>query len=256
MDTVARTHQPLVTNVPTMPAVVPAGEACERSDRKLNTRRALVDAAHSLVLLRGHQKTSIKQITDAAGVGLGTFYNYFATKHHVFEAVVEALRAEFQARLDQARAPLKDPATIVALTTRVSLREALDNAEWHDFLRLAGLDTTRVLLQAEKQRHADIEWGARSGRFKVDDVDYAQRLILGMLEHVVRDIQAGSLTRAAVDDTGRYIMRMLGLPDVVAKALVQSPLPPLAAPARRLLVAGASGSPAAHIVAMSQVTPV
>ena len=50
----------------------------KRTTRKREkTRAALVNAARQLVFARGQEKISIQDITDAADVGLGTFYNYF-----------------------------------------------------------------------------------------------------------------------------------------------------------------------------------
>jgi hypothetical protein len=40
-----------------------------------------------------------------------------------------------------------------------------------------------------------------------------------------------------MSETTRYILRMLGIPDLVAKALTQSPLPPVAASKRNPLQA-------------------
>ena len=48
-----------------------------------------------------------------------------------------------------------------------------------------------------------------------------------MIEHINREIREGRLTPDATDEAVRYILRMLGLPDLVAKALTQSPLPPV-----------------------------
>ena len=48
-----------------------------------------------------------------------------------------------------------------------------------------------------------------------------------MIEHINREIRKGNLASNATDEAVRYILRMLGLPDLVAKALTQSPLPPV-----------------------------
>ena len=208
--------------------------------RKERTRKALLDAARHLVLERGHQKTSIKHIPDRADVGLGTFYNYFSTKQHVFEEVLDEIRQSFQARLDAVRAPLKDPATIVAVTTGYALREAVENDEWHLFLSRSGLPADQVLMQASDQRFEDLAWGAGSGRFRVDDVGFTATLIDGMLRHIAREVIAGRLGTNAIEDTMRTVMRMLGLPDVVAQALAQTPLPSLPASIREPLPAVAA----------------
>lgn len=204
-------------------------------ERKERTRKALLRATRQLVLERGHQKTSIKNITDQADVGLGTFYNYFATKQHAFEAVLEEIRESFQSRLDAVRAPLKDPATVVAVSTGYALREAIENQEWHLFLARAGLPEDQILMQSATQRLDDLQWGTQSGRFRIDDVAFTANLIDGMLRHVVTEVQTGRLGHTAVMDTMRTLMRMFGLPDVVAQALAQSPLPAVPAAARPAL---------------------
>mgnify|MGYP001326021867 CR=1 FL=1 len=54
-----------------------------------------------------------------------------------------------------------------------------------------------------------------------------------MVKHTNLEISKGTLGRSAMDDTVRHILRMLGLPDLVAKALVQTPLPPVKAESSR-----------------------
>ncbi|MBL4680612.1 MAG: TetR/AcrR family transcriptional regulator [Pseudomonadales bacterium] len=198
--------------------------------KREKTRSTLVLAAKQLVFEREYQKISIQDITDKAQLGLGTFYNYFETKNDVYKAVLEELKAKFNQELDGIRAPLVDPATIISVTTQYCLREAQDNREWHEFLAFSGLKGEYILRQDEKQCRNDIEKGASSGRFKVQDVDFTTQLIIGMLNHVTREIAEKRLKRSAMAETTRHILRMLGIPDPVAKALTQAPLPPMAAP--------------------------
>lgn len=202
------------------------------SRKRERTRHALVTAARALVFERGHERISIQDITERADVGLGTFYNYFATKGEVFEAVLEDMRATFNAELDSLRQPLKDPAFIVAVTLKHCFRQAQDNQDWNTFLAYSGLEGEHLLHQDEEQLLADLKRGAAAGRFKVEDVQFARTLIMGMIRYVNREIRAGRLGRKAMDDTTQYVLRMLGLPDLVARALVQSPMPAVAAPAR------------------------
>ena len=48
--------------------------------------------------------------------------------------------------------------------------------------------------------------------------------------HVTLEIMQGKLDRSAMQQTTRHVLRMLGIPDLVAKALIQTPLPAVAAP--------------------------
>jgi AcrR family transcriptional regulator len=201
----------------------------KRTNRKRErTRAALVNAARKLVFSRGQEKISIQDITDAADVGLGTFYNYFDTKSMAFEAVLEQIRGQFTANLNQLREPLKDPATVMAFTLQYCFAHAQDNQEWNTFLTYSGLSGDYLLHQDEDQLLADIQRGVKAGRFKAEDINFTQSLILGIVRHVNQEIRQGRLARSAMAEATRHILRMLGLPDQVAKALTQSPLPPVA----------------------------
>jgi AcrR family transcriptional regulator len=72
-----------------------------RERRKQETRQRLMGAAFRLFCERGYDATTVEDITEAADVAKGTFFNYFATK----EAILPAL-AEWRLRqLEDALAP-------------------------------------------------------------------------------------------------------------------------------------------------------
>ena len=58
------------------------------SKRGERTRRRLLEAAESVFADLGYHDASIVKITEAAGVGQGTFYLYFASKKEVFDELV------------------------------------------------------------------------------------------------------------------------------------------------------------------------
>lgn len=57
-----------------------------RARRAAETREKLFRAALQQFAERGFQATTVEQITEAADVGKGTFFNYFPTKEHVLAA--------------------------------------------------------------------------------------------------------------------------------------------------------------------------
>lgn len=82
-----------------------------RERRKLETRKAIVDAAVKLFAERGFEQTSMDELARAAGVGKGTIYGYFATKSEIFLAYCEAEIDFAFAALDRKRdedAPLAE----------------------------------------------------------------------------------------------------------------------------------------------------
>ena len=57
--------------------------------RRLETRARLVRAARDLMARKGVGATSIQEITDAADVGFGSFYNHFDSKETIAAAVMD-----------------------------------------------------------------------------------------------------------------------------------------------------------------------
>jgi AcrR family transcriptional regulator len=58
------------------------------SSRGARTRTRLLEAAESVFAELGYHDASIVKITEAAGVGQGTFYLYFASKKEIFDELV------------------------------------------------------------------------------------------------------------------------------------------------------------------------
>jgi AcrR family transcriptional regulator len=74
-----------------------------RERRRLETRDRLYRAALELFGERGFLETTVADITDAADVGKGTFFNYFRTKEHVLAAYGGERIAAVERALEKAR---------------------------------------------------------------------------------------------------------------------------------------------------------
>ncbi len=68
--------------------------------RKARTTQALLDAARRMLADGSAKTASIQDITDAADVGFGTFYNHFEDKEQLFQAAAEQLLEQWAAYLD------------------------------------------------------------------------------------------------------------------------------------------------------------
>lgn len=51
-------------------------------------QQALLDSAVQLLAEKHHREITIREMTDIAGVGLGTFYEYFSQKEDVFALII------------------------------------------------------------------------------------------------------------------------------------------------------------------------
>lgn len=73
-----------------------------RERRAAETRRKLFRCALRLIAERGFPSVTVEQITEAADVGKGTFFNYFASKEHVLGVMAEIQRSKVEEALSEA----------------------------------------------------------------------------------------------------------------------------------------------------------
>src|ERR1700674_3536142 len=74
-----------------------------RERRRVETRERIYRAALTLFAERGYLETTVEDITDAADVGKGTFFNYFPTKEHVLATYGAERIAAIERALQEAR---------------------------------------------------------------------------------------------------------------------------------------------------------
>jgi AcrR family transcriptional regulator len=80
-----------------------------RRERKRNeTHHKLLECALRLFGERGFANTKVEDITEAADVGKGTFFNYFPSKEHVLLHVAEIQRGKYQRALASLEQPGSD----------------------------------------------------------------------------------------------------------------------------------------------------
>jgi AcrR family transcriptional regulator len=70
-----------------------------RERRRCETRERIFRAAMNLFRDHGFQRTTVEDITDAADVGKGTFFNYFPSKEHVLGVLGEIQLAKYEKAL-------------------------------------------------------------------------------------------------------------------------------------------------------------
>jgi len=72
------------------------------SPRGVETRTKLLEAAEHVFAALGYHDASIVKITEAAGVGQGTFYLYFASKKEIFDELVRDLNRRVRHAMKEA----------------------------------------------------------------------------------------------------------------------------------------------------------
>jgi AcrR family transcriptional regulator len=83
--------------------VAPAQDPGRRERRSADTRERLFRAALKLFADKGFTETTVEDITNAADVGKGTFFNYFPSKEHILIAFSDMQLSKLQTTVDQMR---------------------------------------------------------------------------------------------------------------------------------------------------------
>ena len=195
--------------------------------RKARTRQALIDAAVRLIAEGRGERASIQEITDAADIGFGSFYNHFESKEQLFATASGQVLENWGQMIDRACDGLGDPAEIFAVSFRISGRLGWSHPDIARFLTGAGLDLLDAPTGLAPRALRDIHAAQAAGRFTVPDAEIALSAVAGGLLGLLRQRQRHPerIDETAVDHTAEALLRLLGIPDPEATRLAHLPLP-------------------------------
>ncbi|RSM42677.1 TetR/AcrR family transcriptional regulator [Amycolatopsis balhimycina DSM 5908] len=202
--------------------------------RKARTRAALLRAAQAFIAA-GNTNVPILEITQAADVGMGSFYNHFESKEQLYQAAVEDALDRYGALLDELTADLDDPALAFAQSFRLSGRLHRLQPELSRVLLNNGLALATSEYGLAPRARRDIEAAVEAGRFTVRDPELAMVTVAGAmlcLGQLLHD-RPGRDAAEATDQVAEDLLRMLGLSADEAHELCRRPLPDVGAAGSR-----------------------
>mgnify|MGYP004469375951 CR=1 FL=1 len=89
-----------------------------------DTRQRILDKALELFAAQGYDSVSVGEIAKAVGIKAPSLYNHFAGKQAIFDAIVEATAAQYEADTDKIDIHVQNAAQDVPVFTEIS-EEAL-----------------------------------------------------------------------------------------------------------------------------------
>lgn len=209
--------------------------------RKRETRLRLLSAALRLMAERGVEGVAINEITEAADVGFGSFYNHFDSKDAIYQALLSQLLEEFGNGLDAATHALEDPAAIVAACARYTVMRAKLDPVWGRFLIRESLSPSALTRGLGMRITRDILMGLSSGRFVSKDPFMTGVAVSGVvLAAIAAELQfavpqspeailannLGMSTNKIPERTAALMLQMLGISVEEAENLAHRELPP------------------------------
>lgn len=159
-----------------------AEAALPRGDRRrARTRMRLIGAAREFLTSPAYPDRSIAEITEAADVGLGSFYNHFESKDELFTAAVNEVLDEHGALLDATAGDSADPAERLALAIRSTARLMLTHPEMAQILANQGMAILDMNSGIIPRVSSLLEAGIRGERFVTGDARILLTAIVGSL---------------------------------------------------------------------------
>jgi len=210
------------------------------TQRKRKTRSKLMRAAMHLMAESGVKGVTINQITEAADVGFGSFYNHFASLQAIYDALFDEMFESHGAAIQCITEAMTDPAERMSAGIRYALNRSDSDPAWGRFLLRTGF--TVQLLEHGLGQHMlrDLNFGVTKGRFSIHDPLIALVMCGGAVLAAVSTIldiavlnapdknEAQRLdfeTEQIPERTSASILRCLGIPANEAEQIAHRPLP-------------------------------
>lgn len=198
------------------------------SRQRQKTRERLIDAALSVMARKGVDAATINDITEAADVGFGSFYNYFVSKEEIVWVALDALFDRIGARIDNVAGSIADPLQALSSALRIFVGLIIAKPEWAGFvLRVCTMPGfTKVGLFARLYR--DIRAAHEADRLHLVDPELVTHAVGGAMLFLVVALQEGDLPPAeAPVRIAAMVLRILGVDEAEIARLVNLPLPHL-----------------------------
>src|ERR1700737_2550082 len=194
--------------------------------RKQRTRAALLKAAQRWIAER-KVNVPVLEITQAADVGMGSFYNHFDSKEELFEAAVADVLDNHGALLDELTESIDDPAETFACSFRLTGRLFRRRPQESQILLATGLNLMSSERGLGPRAQRDIEMAAAAGRFTVDDPALALAVAGGVLLGLGKLLQDEPERddAATADRVTEDVLRLWGMSAEEAREVCRRPLP-------------------------------
>jgi AcrR family transcriptional regulator len=160
-----------------------------RERRRLETRERLYRAALELFGERGFLETTVEDITDAADVGKGTFFNYFPTKEHILAAYGGERIAAVQHALEKARSTSGPILDVLGELAADSAGQSHENPAVLRAIYAAHASCAPVRAELQKRMHT-------SRQILAEIISMAQKR--GEMRHDVAPIELARLIQTVV----------------------------------------------------------
>ena len=188
------------------------------SARGVETRQRLLDASEQVFADLGYHDASIVKLTEAAGVGQGTFYLYFASKKDVFDELVVDLNHRVRQAMTEAASQGATRAEMERLGFAAFFRFTAEHPALYRIIRQAEFVSPETLQLHYERLTSGYVTGLRqameAGEIADGDPELLAWALMGIGELVgmrwILWADRDELSPEMLDELGRIIARTIG----------------------------------------------
>lgn len=197
------------------------------SRRRARSRAALISAAREIMSVKGVDATTIADITEAADLGFGTFYNHFKSKEEIVDVAMADMVEQMGDQIDELIAPIKDPFFAQIVAWHQVVERAIEDPVWGWFV-LRSSKTLNMMNEGLMSRfRRDVKAAVAAGKFKVNDLDVVANLIGAGVLALINGRLSGVLGDDQVREGLALLVTHLGITPDKARKIAAQPIPTL-----------------------------
>ena len=204
------------------------GHPSEAAEPGPDSRERLLRAAAELIRSRGIEAVTVEEITEAADIARRSFYHHFDSKSEALLPVARARAEELNRRFDRSTEGLQDPAEIISVALRHTLRRIPEDPLCAWFIFRSGLPHERLREAIGESGARDLTHGIERGRFVIANRKTVESLMVSAMIGLLSGRLHGRFEDADLDDAVEHLLRLIGVPADEAADIAHRPLAPLA----------------------------
>jgi AcrR family transcriptional regulator len=175
---------------------------------------------------KGTEAATISDITEAADVGFGSFYNHFASKDEILSVVTEQLLDSIGKYIDDTIKDASDPLETLATALRLFIAILISKPEWAQFIIRISATPNYKQFGIFKRLFRDIEKVSEISNSKIVDPGTVNYAIGGAMLFMVVALLEGDLpSDNAPNRIAAAALRILGQKESAIEKLIARPLP-------------------------------
>jgi AcrR family transcriptional regulator len=195
-----------------------------RGGRRLTARDKLIAAGYDVMSRNGLESSTIVQIIEEAGVGVGSFYNHFESKEDLAKAIFADRAEAFGAMLEQTALSSTNIAAATCFAFRQLIEKVESDAMWAAFI--VQLEPSMQMMDGLLRDHARtaITFGVDRGMLKIDNVEAGITAIHAVMFAIAKSVLTGGLSSQEAHRSSLFALRMFGVEEDEAVRLSRMPM--------------------------------